>query len=122
MTLKECVVALNFVAFVLIPSQPNVLVDSSGHARVADFGLATVIQGAPHQFVHGARWAAPEVMDEGKHSKEADIFSFAMVTIEVCRGDLYQQSVNTLPLSHQRRYSLVRFRSEIVHQLRLYCP
>ena len=33
---------------------------------------------------HGARWIAPEILDDqGTCSKEADIFSFAGVTIEV---------------------------------------
>ena len=74
---------------VLTPGQPNVLVDHSGSALIADFGLATVtqnldsIQSATRQAGHTPRWAAPEVLTEGKFSKEADIFSFAMVMIEV---------------------------------------
>jgi hypothetical protein len=33
---------------------------------------------------HSARWIAPEILDgRGTYSKEADVFSFAMVTIEV---------------------------------------
>jgi len=73
--------------------QPNVLVDHSGRARIADFGLATVtqnvdsIRNASLQRGFTPRWAAPEVLNEGPHSKEADIFSFAMVTIEVCHID-----------------------------------
>jgi serine/threonine protein kinase len=70
--------------------QLNVLVNDSGHACIADFGLATVaktldsIESATCQRGHSARWAAPEVLGEGTHSKEADVFSFAMVMIEVC--------------------------------------
>jgi len=73
----------------LTPAQPNVLVDSSGNARIADFGLATVTQNldsvrnASLQRGFTPRWAAPEVLAEGPNSKEADIFSFAMVMIEV---------------------------------------
>jgi serine/threonine protein kinase len=73
-------------------SQPNILVDSSGHARIADFGLATVTQNmdstrsATCHHGHTARWAAPEVLNEGAYTKEADIFSFAMVMIEVRQG------------------------------------
>jgi serine/threonine protein kinase len=69
--------------------QLNILVDGSGHARIADFGLATVtqsldsIQSPSRQHGYTARWAAPEVLDEGVYSKEADIFAFAMVMIEV---------------------------------------
>ena len=74
--------------------QLNILVDDSGHACIADFGLATVtktldsMQSVTCQRGHSARWAAPEVLGEGKHSKEADVFSFAMVMIEVRHGDL----------------------------------
>jgi serine/threonine protein kinase len=71
--------------------QPNVLIDDSGHARIADFGLATVTQNidsgsASYQHGHTARWTAPEVLEGGIYSKEADVFSFAMVMIEVCHG------------------------------------
>jgi len=30
------------------------------------------------------QWPAPEVLEEGNYGKEADIFSFAMVAVEVC--------------------------------------
>ena len=77
----------------LTPSQSNVLVDVTGHARLTDFGLALVTQypgsiGSTF-FEHGqsARWIAPEILeDRGTYSKEADVFSFAGVAIEVsCR-------------------------------------
>ncbi|KAF9646470.1 kinase-like protein [Thelephora ganbajun] len=67
----------------------NILVDDSGHTRIADFGLAMVTQNpdsmpsAPPHRGYTPRWAAPEVMTEEAYSKEADIFSFAMVMIEV---------------------------------------
>jgi hypothetical protein len=32
---------------------------------------------------HTVQWAAPEILDEDIHSKEADVFAFAMVMIEV---------------------------------------
>jgi len=77
---------------VLTPGQQNILVDKSGHACIADFGLATITQtldlipNASHQRGHTLRWTAPEILKEqgGAYSKEADIFSFAMVMIEVC--------------------------------------
>ena len=76
---------------VLTPSQTNVLVDNSGRARIADFGVATVTQNlnsmgtASLQRGHTLRWTAPEVLNGEKYSKEADTFSFAMVMIEVRR-------------------------------------
>ena len=79
-------------AAVLMVDQLNILVDGSGRARIADFGLATVTQSldsvrsASCHHALTARWTAPEVLDEGTYSKEADIFSFAMVMIEVRRA------------------------------------
>lgn len=73
--------------------QSNVLVDETGRARITDFALAIVIR-KQHSIRtplnkrgHTARWTAPEILNEtGSYSKEADVFSFAMVVIEVhCR-------------------------------------
>jgi len=65
-------------------------VDTSGRARITDFGLAMItqdldsIRNASDKHDHSARWIAPEILDDrGTYSKEADVFSFAMVTIEV---------------------------------------
>ena len=75
---------------VLTRVQPNILIDDSGNACITDFGLTTVIlnldsvQSALSQR-SAPRWAAPELLHEGPHSKEADVFSFAMVMIEVRR-------------------------------------
>jgi len=68
----------------------NILVDGAGHARITDFGLATVtrnldsVRDTSGDWDHGTRWTPPEILKgEGTYSKEADIFSFAMVIIEV---------------------------------------
>jgi len=72
--------------------QQNILVDNAGRVCIADFGLAKVTQNldsVPSDSRHHGltlRWAAPEVLKEETYSKEADIFSFAMVMIEVCYG------------------------------------
>jgi len=65
-------------------------VDAAGHARITDFGLATVtknldsLRSATGGHGNAARWTAPEILTgEETFSKEADIFSFAMVMIEV---------------------------------------
>ena len=44
------------------------------------------MRSASSQHGNTPRWAAPEVLEEGIYSKEADIFSFAMVMIEVRHG------------------------------------
>lgn len=73
-----------------MPGQMNILVDAAGHARITDFGLAmftqdmNLIQSAPIEHGNSVRWIAPEILDgRGSYSKEADIFSFAGVVIEV---------------------------------------
>ena len=70
-------------------SQPSVLVDDTGRARLTDFGLAAVVLdfGSVGSIKdgHAVRWAAPEILDkEQPVSKKSDVYSFAMVTIEVC--------------------------------------
>ena len=71
-----------------MPTQPNILVDDSGRALIADFGLSMITQNPDSilsisQRGYTTRWTAPEILNDGMHSKEADIFSFAMVMIEV---------------------------------------
>ena len=71
----------------------NILVDGASRPHITDFSQATVTQQLdPVQVTldnqgYTARWTAPEILtEEGIYSKEADIFSFAMVMIEVCYG------------------------------------
>ena len=71
------------LAAVLTSDQPNILIDDSRRGRITEFGLARATQSVSRQHVHTARWAAPEILNEGPHSKEADVFSFAMFMIEV---------------------------------------
>ena len=76
---------------VLISGQSNVLVDATGHARITDFGLAALNSTGSNSVEHdnSVRWIAPEIIEDREaHSKEADIFSFAGVAIEVCRSNL----------------------------------
>jgi len=66
------------------------MVDANSHARITDFGLARN-QGIAEETstLPGgtARWTAPEILQgRGAPSKEADVFSFAMVMVEVGSG------------------------------------
>jgi len=79
-----------FTAGILTPNQSNILVDITGRALITDCGLAMVTQNldsmrnAPDEHGHSMRWIAPEILaNRGTFSKEADVFSFAMVMIEV---------------------------------------
>ena len=87
----------HFTTGILTPNQPTVLVDTTGRARITDCGLAVVtrnldsIRSAPDEHGDSTRWTAPEILaNRGIFSKEADVFSFAMVLIEVrCRFRIY---------------------------------
>jgi len=85
---RDCARSRFIAGFTL--SQSNIIMDATGRARITDFGLAMVapnldsVRSASTEHSHGARWAAPEILDgRGTYSKGADVFSFAMVTIEV---------------------------------------
>ena len=74
----------------MTPGQSNILVDASGPAQIVDFGLAVathdldLIRSGSGECEDNVRWIAPEILDgRGTHSKEGDVFSFGMVTIEV---------------------------------------
>ena len=64
-----------------------------GHARIGYFGHATVVEDKDslgsdlYDLGHIPRWTAPEIWNgQSTYSKEAGIFSFAMVMVEVCHG------------------------------------
>ena len=66
------------------------VVDNVPHARIADVGITIVtnldsICADTRQDVHTSRWSAPEIFREQNPSEKSDVYSFAMVTIEVHR-------------------------------------
>jgi serine/threonine protein kinase len=67
------------------------MVDASGRACLTDFGLAQNHGAAGESYIMAggtARWTAPEILKEkGSSSKGADVFSFAMVIVEVGCGE-----------------------------------
>ena len=90
--------------------------DGFGNACLADFGLATVTQNldslrsAQCQQGLTVRWTAPELLNEEAYTKETDMYSFAMVMIEVCDEWFFVEFLPT-GISYQNRYSLARSRS-----------
>ena len=96
--------------------------DDEGHARITYFGLATVAQdfdsmrSAEEDHGHTARWTAPEILSEmGTYSKEADVFSFAMVMVEVRWKSVTPEDLLLIAIRCRCRYLPVRFRSAIVY-------
>jgi len=93
-----------------------------------NFGLVTVTQnldsipGALDDQGYTAQWTAPEILNEqGTYSKKADVFSFAMVMIEVRHGQLTVDAW-LIHVLYQHRCSLARFHSIIAYLPRLCWP
>jgi serine/threonine protein kinase len=67
----------------------NILLNSAGHARLSDIGFARLIPTEESKFdwasggADGCRWAAPEVFQNGKLTKQSDVFSFGFISAEV---------------------------------------
>ncbi|KAL1745442.1 kinase-like domain-containing protein [Schizophyllum fasciatum] len=71
----------------------NILVNSAGHACIADFGMAKVMASVTGQPASttltagpGARWLAPELIhgdDVRSPTPECDVYSFAMMALEL---------------------------------------
>ena len=72
--------------------QPNILIDGAGHACIAGLDLMVTtsdLEPTSSTERHAVQLAAPEVLGGcTATSKEADIFSFAMVMIEVRAGSV----------------------------------
>jgi serine/threonine protein kinase len=73
----------------------NVLIDKNNHARLTDFGLASVIREENSTLSPQDRgaagttaWAAPEILKGGTMSKEGDVFTLAMVAVEVSAREI----------------------------------
>ncbi|EDR02190.1 uncharacterized protein LACBIDRAFT_309898 [Laccaria bicolor S238N-H82] len=76
----------------------NVLIDSAGHAVVADYGLASIMDSAEFTSIKTAgtcRWTAPEIMDPPasgdiplpQFTVKSDVFSYAMTVFEIFAGE-----------------------------------
>jgi len=91
--------------------QANILIDYDNHARIADFGLLTVIPNhtniistISHSSGGTTRWTSPELLDPGQFgledarpTKESDCYALGMVVYEVLSGQVpFAQCVNTV--------------------------
>lgn len=93
-----------------IPPGPkaNVLVDGKGRARLAYFGLTPILRreeslldAQNHTVPNSITLAAPEIWGGGPPSKEGDVFTFALIVIEVCTGE-----VPVIQISHPACFGL----------------
>ncbi|KAF9644876.1 kinase-like protein [Thelephora ganbajun] len=71
----------------------NILVNAKGDACLADFGLAIVMCGKKltegenrTARGHSSFWVAPETLIDGRVSKEADVFCYGLVAVEMFKG------------------------------------
>jgi len=81
--------------------QLNILIDQDGRARLADFGLLTIVLDSTYHTSSttpkGAgtmRWMSPELLDpdrfgreNGRPTKESDCYALGMVILEVLTGN-----------------------------------
>jgi serine/threonine protein kinase len=81
-------------------TKANILIDDSGRARIADFGLVTFISDpanttAPSSTTNGGttRWMSPELLHPEKfgfkdtqRTRESDCYALGMVVLEVLTG------------------------------------
>lgn len=68
----------------------NLLVDSGGHVKLADFGLATLPsedECVHHAVVGTPCWMAPEVARGHGYGPRADVWSLGIVGLELCNGE-----------------------------------
>lgn len=81
--------------FLTTCTKKSILVDPTGKACLSDVGLAKLVPTGESGFdwadagVGGCRWAAPEIFQSGKLSKESDVFSYGFVAAEVWPPNRY---------------------------------
>jgi len=63
----------------------NLLMDDHGIVKIADFGVARIIENTGHMTAETGtyRWMAPEVIEHKPYDEKADVFSFAVVLWEL---------------------------------------
>ncbi|KAI8469236.1 MAG: kinase-like domain-containing protein [Monoraphidium minutum] len=63
----------------------NLLLDDNGTVKIADFGVARIIESSGHMTAETGtyRWMAPEVIEHKPYDEKADVFSFGVVLWEL---------------------------------------
>ncbi len=68
----------------------NILLSKAGTAKLADIGMARVLNKSHLSIISGLgtfAWSAPEVLSGRRCTEKADIYSFGVVLWEICTGE-----------------------------------
>ena len=92
-----------------VPGKANILIDQTGNALLADFGLLTIsdpanpLSSGSHMQGGTARWMAPELIDpqqfeleNSRPTKHSDCYALGMVIYETISGHLPFHRYGTL--------------------------
>ena len=88
------------ILLISLPVKANILIDQTGHARLTDFGLLTIISDpvnllSSSSYTQGgtARWMSPELINpqkfgfqNGRPTKWSDCYALGMVVYETISG------------------------------------
>ena len=93
---------IHYPTLLSLPVKANILVNKTGHARLADFGLLTIISdpanllsSSSHTQAGTVRWMSPERIapeqsgfENGHPTKSSDCYALGMVIYETVSGNL----------------------------------
>lgn len=81
----------------------NLLLNSSGVVKVADFGLARTESLEPGNMTAETgtvRWMAPEMIDHKPYTRKVDVYSFGIVLWELCTNQWPFEGFSFVQLAH----------------------
>jgi serine/threonine protein kinase len=97
-----CDAWIHSLILLIFPVKANILIDQAGHARLADFGLLTIIKDPTNlltssSYTQGgtARWMSPELiypqqfgLESSCPTESSDCYALGMVIYETISGNL----------------------------------
>ncbi|CAI5511134.1 unnamed protein product [Closterium sp. Naga37s-1] len=81
----------------------NLLLNSSGLVKVADFGLARTEAQEPGNMTAETgtiRWMAPEMIDHQPYTRKVDVYSYGIVLWEICTAQWPFEGLSFVQLAH----------------------